>query len=383
LFSFWDGVEKVNATSDLESLFLEGIPSLYRAAHVGDAHAATIALRRIIGRLRQINPALADQIKSRTPAVLGESIRSAATPISIAPRDSDSNLGLLRQISIERVLRPIMQPDINAAFDEFVREHRSVERLAEQGLTPRSTMLLVGPPGVGKTMASAWLASELGLPLFQVELPALISSYLGKTGQNLRGIFDFARSNSVVLLMDEFDAVAKRRDDPADLGEVRRVVSVLLKEIEEWPGPSVIVAATNFAKSLDRAVIRRFQTVLTIEPPGVSEATSMLSMHLAAVSLSADVLRLSGEVLAGASGSDIRNVAVETRRSLALADNVTSDEAVLRVLASRANTIAMRRKFTRIAHRHLRSSSLTRLSNLLGVSRTTVHSYLKESTNAE
>ena len=112
-----------------------------------------------------------------------------------------------------------------------------------------------------------------------MEIPALISSYLGRTGQNLREVFDFARANQVVVLLDEFDAVAKRRDDQADLGELRRVVSVLLKEIEEWPGPSVLVAATNGPELVDPAIFRRFQLVMRVEPPGEQEAGTILRMH--------------------------------------------------------------------------------------------------------
>src|SRR5690606_672144 len=107
------------------------------------------------------------------------------------------------------------------------------------------------------------LAASLAIPLLQLELPSVLSSYLGRTGQNLRSVLDFARSNRVVLLLDEFDAVAKKRDDPRDLGELNRIVSVLLKDLEDWSGPSIVVAATNHEALIDPAIFRRFSMALT------------------------------------------------------------------------------------------------------------------------
>lgn len=361
---------------ELRAALLEGVPPLFSAATNGDAHGATVAIRRLLVRLRQFDPALADQLKQRIPHAADASVRSA-TPVSAAPRDSDSNLGLLKRITVDGAARPIVRPETGRSLDALIAEHRHAETLASSGLTPRSTALLVGPPGVGKTMACAWLAAELGLPLYQVELSGLISSYLGKTGQNLREVFDFARSNSVVVLLDEFDAVAKRRDDPADLGEVRRMVSVLLKEIEEWPGPSVLVAATNFESSLDAAVVRRFQLIVPMSVPGMTETADILLMHLSGLRPSSQVLKLAAELLAGYSGSDIRNVAVEVRRAVALQTGTTADEAMLTVLAGRASSTIARKKFARVAHVTLRAS-MSRLALLLGVSKATIHSYVQK-----
>jgi SpoVK/Ycf46/Vps4 family AAA+-type ATPase len=217
------------------------------------------------------------------------------------------------------------------------------------GLSPRSSLFFVGPPGVGKTSSAAWLARQLGVPLYQVEIPALISSYLGKTGRNLREIFDFARGQRVVLLMDEFDAIAKRRDDQGDMGEMRRIVSVLLKEIEEWPGPSVLVAATNHPELIDPAVFRRFQLTVAVEPPGPEEALRILTHHLQPLELPTALGPLCSRLLTGSSGSDIRNVALETRRTVALHSGTRADKALLQALCQYARTPSDRKQVAQAA----------------------------------
>src|SRR5690554_3423190 len=155
--------------ADLASVVLEGVPPLFGAASAADAHAATVALRRLLGRLRQVDPTLADQLKLRIAAPTSEPLRSAAATF-IAPQDGDSSFALLQRVSTDDGLTPVLTPDTTRVLTEFLLEHQSRDALAQEGLEPRSTMLLVGPPGVGKTMASAWLAAELRLPLFQVDL---------------------------------------------------------------------------------------------------------------------------------------------------------------------------------------------------------------------
>ena len=127
------------------------------------------------------------------------------------------------------------------------------------------SLLLCGPPGVGKTMSASWLAQELSLPLMTLDLATVVSSYLGKTGTNVRAALDFAQQAPCVLLLDEFDAIAKRRDDDRDVGELKRLVTVLLQTVDEWSPTSLLVAATNHGELLDPAIWRRFD--LTVEIP--------------------------------------------------------------------------------------------------------------------
>lgn len=379
--------------------FLESVPLLFSAAQSGDVHAAMVTVRRLLERLRSFDPGLAETLKSRLPGTgpatatrrtrsphvadaprpQTSSSRTVSAPQFVAaPQDRDTSAGLLRAIDSSLSMRPVMQAHETAHLEAFVREHRQAPRLARAGLAPRSTLFLVGPPGVGKTMTAAWIARELAYPLYEVEIPSLISSYLGRTGQNLREIFDFARSTTAVILLDEFDAVAKRRDDATDLGEMRRIVSVLLKEIEEWPGPSVLVAATNYPDLIDPAIFRRFQTVVRVSAPGQTEAEEILRLHLEPLVPSQTTMRLAARLLESHSGSDIRDLAQESRRAVALDERTSPDDAVLRALASRAHTPADRRRLARAARALQPKISFSVLGKWLGVSKATIHNYLTE-----
>ncbi|WP_404364501.1 AAA family ATPase [Corallococcus coralloides] len=370
---------------DLSRVVLEGVPPLYSAAQNGDPHGALVAMRRILTQLREVDPELAEQVKARLPAAqagltgAGMSVRQVTprTP-STAPRDPESRADLLKEIDTTNAMQPVIGTNEAGWVDTFLHEQRQAELLERHGLSPRSTLFLVGPPGVGKTMTAAWLARQLGVPLFQVEISSLISSYLGRTGQNLREVFDFARENRAVILLDEFDAIAKRRDDQADLGEVRRVVSVLLKEIEEWPGPSVLVAATNHPEIIDPAVFRRFQMTIRVDPPGVEQAKEILRLHLGSEVISEKVLHLAARLLAGSSGSDIRNVALESRRAAALEPEISLDEAILRALGKRAKSPSTRKLFAQTAKATVKTASLSLIARWLDVTKGTVHNYLNE-----
>ena len=124
----------------------------------------------------------------------------------------------------------------------------------------------MGPPGVGKTLTARWLAAQLKVPLYVLDLTAVMSSLLGKSG-NLRAAIDFAKREPCVLLLDEIDAIAKRRSDDSDVGELKRLVTVILQEVDEWPASSVLLAATNHPELIDPALWRRFDLVVQFKTP--------------------------------------------------------------------------------------------------------------------
>jgi len=158
-------------------------------------------------------------------------------------------------------------------LQRIVLEGEMRSRLHQAGLAPIQTVLLSGPPGVGKTLSARWLAQKLGMPLATLNLSTTLNSYLGETGQNISRALDYARGNASVLFLDEFDALAKRRSDAQDIGELKRVVNVLLQAVDQWEGPSLLVAATNHEYLLDEAMLRRFE--LTIRFPLASQKQVM------------------------------------------------------------------------------------------------------------
>jgi len=184
------------------------------------------------------------------------------------PVDNDSRLELLRREDTVRLpLEPVWAPEVERELLAVVEERQRASELLSGGVAPTRSMLLVGPPGVGKTLAARWLASKLERPLMTLDLSAVMSSFLGRTGNNIRVVLDYARRSPSVLLLDEFDAIAKRRDDATEVGELKRLVTVLLQEVDDWPADGLLLAATNHPELLDPAVWRRFDHVVSFPKP--------------------------------------------------------------------------------------------------------------------
>ena len=211
-------------------------------------------------------------------------------------------------------------------LEEVVAERERAEELRRAGVGLTRSLLLSGPPGVGKTMTARWLAAALSLPLVSLDLSSVVSSYLGTSGRNIRSVLDYAKSGPCVLLIDEFDAVAKRRDDDSDIGELKRIVNVILVELDRWPDTSLLVAATNHPQLLDSAVERRFDRTLVLPLPGFDQRLAILT-HLAAGLDSADhqVLELAAELTSGISSSDLTRLWSLTRRRSILAGLTVTD----------------------------------------------------------
>lgn len=169
-------------------------------------------------------------------------------------------------------LSDLVLPDVvrDAAY-ELVEEHQRCDLLRSHNLEPRHRVLLVGSPGNGKTSLAEAIATELAAPLFIVRYEGLIASYLGETALRLSQLFDFVRTRRCVLFFDEFDVVGKERGDANETGEIKRVVSSMLLQLDALPSTVVAISATNHPELLDRAVWRRFQLRMELPPPTVKE----------------------------------------------------------------------------------------------------------------
>jgi SpoVK/Ycf46/Vps4 family AAA+-type ATPase len=176
-----------------------------------------------------------------------------------------------------------LDDELAARLTRVVAEQRQRSRLLELGFTPARKLLLVGPPGTGKTMTSHAVAGELGLPLFTARLDGLITKFLGETAARLRSIFDAITSTRAVYLFDEFDALGGRRSNSNDTGEIRRVLNSFLQFIELDESDSLVIAATNHVDILDPALFRRFDGILRYGLPSTTTAHEVMLSRLATI----------------------------------------------------------------------------------------------------
>lgn len=230
--------------------------------------------------LSQYEPGAADTAPRRQRAT-GPSRRVSPLRPLPADRDRDSLLDVRDPfLSFDDLLLP---KRVRELFAEVHLEQLRAEDLAHHALSPRRRFLLIGPPGCGKTATAEALADELGWQLGTVNLPAMVSSFLGDTSKNLASVFETASTAEIVVLCDEFDAVAKTRSDDTEHGELHRVVTSFLQLIDRFVGPSIVVAASNHPELLDSAVWRRFDEVVRLDLPSVHDIRSLIRLKLEAV----------------------------------------------------------------------------------------------------
>lgn len=179
----------------------------------------------------------------------------------------------------------VLNTELAQQLERIIREQRHADELLSHGLSPRRKLLLVGPPGTGKTMTASVLAAELGLPLFQVRLDGLITKFMGETAAKLRQIFESTHQSRGVYFFDEFDAIGSQRGLANDVGEVRRILNSFLQMIEQDDSHSLIIGATNHPDILDTALFRRFDDLLHYELPDETHIASVLKSRLARMSV--------------------------------------------------------------------------------------------------
>ncbi len=255
------------------------IVDLVKAGVSGDPESARVTAE-----------AIAANERAKKHTVVAERIARALTapsrPTGTGPLRS-SNLrvrdgsGSIQRRHPERPLASLfLAKAIRSACEELIEEQGRAEVLRAHGLEPRHRVLLLGPPGNGKTSLAESLAFELALPLFAVRYDAVVTSYLGETAQRLRWLFDFVRTEPCVLFFDEFDAIGKERGDLHETGEIKRVVTTLLLQLDDLPSYCVLAAATNHPELLDRATWRRFQIKLELGRPTDDQMTEYFAHRL-------------------------------------------------------------------------------------------------------
>lgn len=231
----------------------------------------------------------------------------------------------------------ILNSSTKEKIKNLFREWEDIDRLSEHNLFPTNKLLFYGAPGTGKTLLANAIAQHLDFPLILVRLDELVSSFLGETGKNIRNIFDIASQESVVLFLDEIDTIAKFRSDEKELGELKRIVTVLLQNIDFFPEKSIVIGATNHEEILDKAIWRRFPLKIHFDLPDTESRKLLFKLFLKDTSHDVD-LDLLSRITEGLNGSDIFDIVRDaTKHSVISKSNKVTNTLLARSYLTIAN----------------------------------------------
>lgn len=362
------------------------LAQVIRLALAEQSEDVRLYVARLIRKYRGSAPELAEQmdlyLRSKVPRANAPMRKSAqpAQPTQVLPVDDESRLSLLKVFkdAPDRE-QPLLAVDLEETLSQLIQERQQIARLASSGLSPTRSAIFVGAPGVGKTLTARWLAAQLGAPLYVLDLTAVMSSLLGRSGTNLRAALDFAKRTPCVLLLDEIDAIAKRRSDDTDIGELKRLVTVILQEVDEWPATGLLLAATNHPELIDPALWRRFDLVIDFKAPDVGAVKAAVKRFLgpdyALFGRWIDILTFA---FSGESFSDIERDIQRFRRAVAL--GTASDADLIEEFVKSRALVLDRQARIDLAVLLAKQTRLSQhtVSDITGVSRDTIRKYTNE-----
>lgn len=273
-------------------------------------------------------------------------------------------------------------------LNSFILSYKNADKLNHLGIGVSNTLLLYGPPGCGKTKCAYLIAKELNLPLIIARLDSLISSYLGTTAKNIRNLFEYVQKIPCVLFLDEFDAIAKARDDSNELGELKRVVNSLLQNVDSMSKDSLLISATNHHQLLDSAVWRRFEYRLEIELPDRTAIVKLIDLFSNGLDAfdEKDKNELS-TLFQGLSGAEIEEIITKALRNTVIHNQPFSKSTVFEEFFSFKSILPQNCTDKRVAlqakAKYLRDCndkifSLQMIADILGSSKTTIQKLVKE-----
>jgi MoxR-like ATPase len=310
-------------------------------------------------------------------------------------RETGASLAQVEFPTQDRYPFPVLHDALSTSVNSLLEEWAHLNELAAVGVAPARTCLFFGHPGTGKTHLALAIAARLQLPIVVARLDGLVSSFLGTTARNIGSLFNFANRYRCILLLDEFDALAKVRDDPQEIGEIKRVVNAVLQNLDQRSTVGLTIAITNHQDLLDVAVWRRFEIRIQVPKPGFDERQEILKQYLPPFPFNEIVLRFLSWITDGFTGADIevltnavkRYSALRNRKQLGLLDTVAFH------LLTQAGKLNHSERLLLLNDRHALARALVQdqtlgltqqqVSTLFSKDQATISRWLKEGRNSE
>jgi len=299
----------------------EQIKALFRSHAAGDdEHFRAVAMQIAAHSARQGNARLAEELRE-----LIDKARPRQHPVSSPravpiARPVGELAGLVSATYPDTKLSDmVIDANVSEHLGDVVRQYRQRDLLRSHGLSPKRKVLLIGPPGCGKTMSAAAIAGECGLPLMFVQLHSLITKFMGETAAKLHLVFDAMGQTRGVYLFDEFDAIGAKRNLSNDIGEIRRVLNSFLQFLERDDSDSIVVCATNFVGMLDKALFRRFDDVIEYRLPSRAMARTLVENRLTGFDLASICWRKLSPSFGNLSHAEITRACEQAARDAVLA----------------------------------------------------------------
>lgn len=279
----WAKIGRVHRELEVRMARADLLIDLVQFGMKGDKAALRRVVEAIVAEERlQQHGVLAKRLEESLYSARTE--RSAFSDSSMVEQRADN---LVWQTTPQRKFSELILPeDVRQICGEFVEEHHRASLLKSYGLEPRNRLLLMGPPGNGKTSLAEAIAEALVVPLMVVRYESVVGTYLGETAVRLQRLFEYASTRECVLFFDEFETLGKERGDMHETGEIKRVVSSLLVQIDSLPSHVVVIGATNHPELLDRAVWRRFQVRMNLPAPTRDKLAEWFELYQKRINLS-------------------------------------------------------------------------------------------------
>lgn len=317
----------------------EQIKALLKSHIEGDdARFFAIAMQVAAHEARQGHGKLAQELRALIDQAKSGKFKIEASKNLVPISQPRGELSSLLSVSYPKLRLPdiILDSEVSERLSRLIKEHRQIAKIRSHGLSPRRKLLLIGPPGTGKTMSASIIAGELGLPLFVVRLDSLITKYMGETAAKLRLIFDAIAQVRAVYLFDEFDSIGSRRGIENEVGEIRRVLNSFLQFIENDNSDSLILAATNHPDILDHALFRRFDDVIEYKLPQRDLIIKTLRHRLSSIKKTRIDWKKIADSATGLSYADITRACEEALKDVIIHDReMIINEDVLKPLLER------------------------------------------------